>query len=59
MRMELEKVLEFSIDNPSQQTISILQFDTEDCMAIVQGIERVGNLDLYQQKIRQSSIHEG
>lgn len=43
MRVEVDKVLELAVDDPFEKAIAVLEFDAEDGVAIVEGVEGVGD----------------
>lgn len=46
MRVEVDKVLELSVDDPFHGAVAVFELDAEDGVPVVEGVEGVGDLEL-------------
>lgn len=46
VRVEVDKIFELAVDDPFYGAVAVLEFDAEDGVAVVEGVERVGDFEL-------------
>jgi hypothetical protein len=47
MSVEVDEILELAVDDPFHGAVTVLEFDPEDGVAVVEGVEGVGDLELW------------